>query len=237
MKRKERGGGSGSEGNGGGEPRREPGIGSGVGQAAAKARLQAMRAALAHDLMRAGRVLERRGMIVAMEGNLSARLAPDRILITRRGRRKGDLTARDFVELKLAEPEDSQARAAASTEHRMHLAAYNARADIEALVHAHPAGLSAFAVRGGIPDVRALDEAREVVRAIGIVPYAPSGTALLAKGVSDALRGAGGAPMLDVLILRSHGALAVGGSVEEALAKLEVAEHLAMTLLLAERNA
>jgi len=36
--------------------------------------------------------------------------------------------------------------------------------------------------------------------------------------------------------LRSHGALAVGGSVEEALARLEIAEHLAITLLLAERR-
>src|SRR5439155_1017819 len=118
----------------------------------------------------AGRVLERRGMIVASEGNLSARITSDRILITRRGRRKGDLTTRDFVDLSLGEPLDSQARAAASTEHRLHLAAYAARADIEALVHAHPAGLSAFAVRGEVPDLPALDEARDVIHAPAGVP-------------------------------------------------------------------
>lgn len=175
-------------------------------------------------------------MIVASEGNLSARLAADRILITRRGRRKGDLTTRDFVELALKEATDSQARAAASTEHRMHLAAYAARSDIEALVHAHPAGLSAYSVRGQVPDARALDEARDMVRALAIVPYAPSGSDRLAALVADALTGAGAKPACDVLILRNHGALAVGGSVEEALARLEIAEHLAFTLLLSERS-
>ncbi|TMQ58663.1 MAG: class II aldolase/adducin family protein [Candidatus Eisenbacteria bacterium] len=233
---KSRRGSGGGAGEGGAAGGREPGIGSGVGRAAAAARVQAVRTALAHDLMRAGRVLERRGMIVASEGNLSARITSDRILITRRGRRKGDLTTRDFVDLSLGEPLDSQARAAASTEHRLHLAAYAARADIEALVHAHPAGLSAFAVRGEAPDLRALDEARDVIHALAVVPYAPSGTDTLARAVADALIGSGGAPACDVLILKNHGALAVGGSVEEALTRLEIAEHLAITLLLAERR-
>jgi L-fuculose-phosphate aldolase len=175
-------------------------------------------------------------MIVATEGDMSARLTPERILITRRGRRKGELTTRDFVELALREPPDSQARAAASTEHRMHLAAYAARPDIEALVHAHPPGLSAFSVRGEAPDLRALDEAREAIRAIGVVPYAASGSDAQARVVTAGLAGAGGEPACEVLVLRNHGALAVGGSVEEALARLEIAEHLAITLLLAERG-
>jgi len=226
----------GGAGEGGAGDRREPGIGSGVGKAAAAARVSALRAALAHDLIRAGRVLERRGLIVASEGNLSARITPDRVLITRRGRRIGDLTPRDFVDLALAEPLDSQGRAAASTEHRTHLAAYTARPDIEALVHAHPPGLCAFGVRGEPPSLRALDEARDAIHALSVVPYAPSGTETLARSVAAALTGQDGAPASDVLILRSHGALAVGGSVEEALARLEIAEHLARTLLLAERR-
>lgn len=226
----------GSSGNGGAGERREPGIGSGVGKAAAAARVHALRAALAHDLMRAGRVLERRGLIVASVGDLSARITPDRVLITRRGRRLGDLTTRDFVDLALSEPLDSQGRAAASAEHRTHLAAYAARPDIEALVRAHPPGLSAFAVRGEAPNLRALDEARDMIHALAVVPYAPSGTETLARIVAAALTGADGNPACDVLILKSHGAIAVGGSVEEALARLEIAEHLALTLLLAERG-
>src|SRR3989442_12010931 len=211
--------GRGAAGDGGAGERREPGIGSGVGKAAAAARVHALRAALAHDLMRAGRVLERRGMLVASEGALSARITPDRILITRRGRRIGDLTPRDFVDLALGEPLDSQGRAAASPEHRIHLAAYASRPDIEALAHAHPPCLSAFGVRGEAPNLRVLDEARDAIHAISVVPYAPSGPETLARAVAAALSGAEGTPACDVLLLRSHGALAVGGSAEEALAR------------------
>jgi L-fuculose-phosphate aldolase len=214
---------------------RESRIASGVGRGAAAARVQAMRSALSHELVRAGQVLERRGMIVATEGNLSARLAADRILVTRRGRRKGQLTTRDFVELAIGEPEDSQARLAASTEHRVHLAAYAARPDVEAVVHAHPIGLSAYAVRGTVPDIEALDEGRAFVKRVGLVPYQPSGSEALARAVGEALGGGPEDSIGEVLILRNHGALAVGGSVEEALARLEIAEHLAITLLHAER--
>ena len=199
------------------------------------ARVSALRAALAHDLIRAGRVLERRALIVASEGDLSARITADRLLITRRGRRLGDLTPRDFVDLALSESLDSQGRVAASSEHRIHIAAYAARRDVEAIVHAHPPALSAYAVRGETPNLRALDEARDAIHAMCVAPYAPSGTETLARAVATALTGADGTPACDVVILRSHGALAVGGSVEEALARIEIAEHLAMTLLLAER--
>lgn len=218
------------------EPERDPILASGRGKGAEAARLHAVRTALAHDLVRAGQVLDRLGMIVATEGNLSARLKPDRILITRRGRRKGELSLRDFVELGLHEPAGSQPRLAASTDHRMHLAAYTVRPDIEALVHAHPIGLSAFAVRGDVPNVEALDEAKTMLGRIGLVSHQPSGSEALAHGVAAGLAGAGGRPGADVLVLANHGALAVGTSVEDALCKLEIAEHLAVTLLYAERR-
>jgi L-fuculose-phosphate aldolase len=195
-----------------------------------------MRTALAHDLVRAGQMLDRLGMIVATAGNFSARLTPDKILITRRGRRKGDLSLRDFVELSLHEPADSQPRKSSSSEHRMHVAAYIVRPDIEALVHAHPIGLSAFAVRGEVPNVDALDEARTMLGRIGLVPFHPSGSDELAHAVAAALAGTGGRPGTDVLVMANHGALAVGASVEDALCKIEIAEHLAVTLLYAGRR-
>jgi L-fuculose-phosphate aldolase len=221
----------------GGGRREEPerprrGIGSGGARSAAS-RIRAVRIALAHDLVRAGRILERRGMIAASEGNLSARIGSDRILITRRGRRKGDLTPRDFVELGILEPRDSTLRGAASTEHRVHLMAYSVRRDIEAIVHMHPVSLTAFALRGHAPDFSRIDEARSFLGHVGFVRYHPSGTDQLAEAVGLALDPPGQA-LPNVLVLQNHGALAVGANVEEAVARLEIAEHLAAALLLAE---
>jgi len=98
------------------------GIGSGETPSAASTRLQAIRIALSHDLTRAGRVLERRGMIVATEGNLSARLTPERFLISRRGRRKGELKSRDYVEVSVLDSPETPVPLNASSEYRVHRA-------------------------------------------------------------------------------------------------------------------
>jgi L-fuculose-phosphate aldolase len=223
-----------SRGDGGGGERRR-GIGSGKARAAA-ARLRAVRIALAHDLIRAGRILDRRGMIVASEGNLSARIAADRLLITRAGRRKGELTTRDFVELQVLEPSDSPTRLAASSEHRVHLVAYATRRDLDAIVHAHPVALTAYALRGHAPDFSRIDEARAFLGPIGFAPYHPAGSERLAEAVARALETPIDAVRPTVIVLQNHGALAVGANVDEALSRLEIAEHLAATLLLSERG-
>lgn len=213
-----------------GEPRRN--ISTGRGRSAASTRRNAIRIALCHELIRAGRLLDRRGMVVAMEGNLSARLEPGRIIITRRGRRKGELTMRDFVELALDGSEDTPERRAASSEHRVHLAVYAARPDTDAVVHGHPVSLTAFALRGEVPDFSRFDEAHGVGPMV-FVNYQPSGSDSLAASVGAALSGPRGPR---VVLLESHGALAIGSNVDDALARLERAEHLAATLLAAERG-
>jgi len=219
-------------GDGDGAPRRRS-IGSGTGRRAAKARLNAVRTALCHELIRAGALLDRRGMIVATEGNLSARLRSDRFVVTRQGRRKGELTTRDFVEMGVLEPSGSTTRLLASSEHRVHMIAYAVRGDIEAILHGHPVALTAFAVRGVAPDFSRFDEARALLGAVAFVPYRPSGSEAMAEAVGMALEGPG---RPNVLVLENHGALSVGRSVDEALARLETAEHLAETLLRAERS-
>ena len=234
-------------------PENDPGprgIGGGTSKGAAAARRRAVRIALAHELIRAGVVLEKRGMVVATEGNLSARFDLTSIVITRRGRRKGELTTRDFVELAITEADDSPARDAASTEHRVHLAAYGAREDVEAVVHAHPVALTAFGLRGELPNFAAFDEARAFIGPVALVPYHPSGSDALANAVGIALMGEGAArrPSLpgipqpappgapNLILMRNHGALTVGETVDQALSRLEIAEHLAATLLLSERS-
>jgi L-fuculose-phosphate aldolase len=215
------------------EPRRR--IGAGTARSAA-ARLRAVRIALAHELIRVGRILDRRGMIVATEGSLSARVSSDRVLITRRGRRKGEMTPRDFVELGVLEPADSAARLAASTDHRVHLVGYAVRREVEAIVQAHPAALTAFALRGCAPDLSKIDEAVTLLGTIGFVRYRPAGSEDLAEAVAAALDPPGPVPRPHVLVLQNQGALTVGTNVDEALARLEVAEHLAAAVLMSERG-
>jgi ribulose-5-phosphate 4-epimerase/fuculose-1-phosphate aldolase len=64
------------------------------------------------------------------------------------------------------------------------------------------------------------------------VSHFPSGSDALAEAVERALV----EPTRPSLVLmQNHGALSVGQSVDEALSRLEVAEHLAATLIAAGR--
>ena len=106
----------------------------------------------------------------------------------------------------------------------MHLAFYRERADIEAIVHAHPPTCVAFTV-AGVSMARCV--LPEVVLTLGAVPtlaYATTGTASLADSVGAAMRSH------DAVMMDRHGAVTVGDTLESAFCKLETMEHMAKIL-------
>lgn len=180
------------------------------------------------QMVEIGRRLDARRMVSGADGNLSVRLPEGRILITPTGLAKGRLTPEDLVVLDARGRRLSGARNA-SSEAAMHLAAYAARADVHACVHAHPPYVTSFAVAGiELPN----DILPEMVVLVGPVPlteYAPPGT----SAVPDSL-----APFLRdhvAFLLRSHGLLTIGADLEEAYIRHETVEHFARILHLARQ--
>src|SRR5687767_9675961 len=112
-------------------------------------------------ILAAGRRLGARGLISAGEGNLSVRLADDRLLITPSGRRKDELEAGDLVVVPLGGA-DRDARSPSgrgpSSDRAIHLAVHAARPDIGALAHAHLPVSMGLTLAGEIPDPSALPE-------------------------------------------------------------------------------
>ena len=117
--------------------------------------------AASESVLDAGRRLGARGLIAAGEGNLSVRLDVDRILVTPTGRRKDELVADDLVVVWLGH-EDREPRSpngqAPTSDLAIHLAAYEARPDIGAVVHAHLPASMALTLAGEVPDPGALPE-------------------------------------------------------------------------------
>ncbi len=177
-------------------------------------------------LMDAGRRLGESSLNAGTAGNLSARFADGRVVITRRRTRKSSLTIDDFV---VVDPDYREIPAAVSTEYRLHLAAYRADSGVTAVIHAHSPALTALGLRrSSFPPI--LPELEAVVGSIVINPYEPSGSQRLADDVGRAVaRGAG------IVILKRHGIVAVGASVAHALDRVELGENAARTILLAER--
>ena len=105
-----------------------------------------------------------------------------------------------------------------SSEIKMHLRCYEKRADVNAVVHAHPPAATGFAVAHRPMDMYNMIED---VAAIGAVPLTPYGTPSTTE-VPDAIE-----PYLndhDVMLLENHGALTVGSDVITAYYRMESLE-------------
>src|SRR5580692_2587790 len=89
------------------------------------------------DIVEVCRRIYARGWITATDGNVSILLGPDRVLATPTGINKGTLTEDDLIVTDRSGARVTGSRPP-SSELRMHLAAYDERADVRAVVHAHP---------------------------------------------------------------------------------------------------
>jgi len=178
--------------------------------------------------VRVCRRLYEAGLIAGQDGNVSVRVGRARLVMTPAGVAKVDVRARDLVELDLdGKPSGVRGRLPASSEARVHLAAYRARPDVRAVVHAHPPVATGFAVAGEVPGHDALAELMYGAGRVPIVPYEKPGTRALAERVAASLL------EHDVVLLENHGAVAVGRTLPEAHQRMESLEHAARILLAA----
>lgn len=168
-----------------------------------------------------------RGHIVAGDGNISVRVAPNRVIATPSGVSKGWMKP----EMMVVVDEDGNplepSSYRVSSEFPMHQLIYKSRSDVHAVVHAHPPHATGFAVAG-----LALDKAilSEVVLTLGCVPLANYGTPSTNE-LTDALK-----PFLahhDALLMANHGAVAFAETLEKAFNKLETLEHTARISIIA----
>ncbi len=153
-------------------------------------------------------------------GNISVRDG-DQILITPSGLDKGRLTGEqigvmDLNGNMLGDPFKP------SIENQMHLAIYKTRPDITAIVHAHPVGASSFAASSKVLNTKLLAESYLILGNIAVAEYHCIGSRELADAVA-----AGVADGTNCLLMRNHGALALGNSLLEAFDRLEVMEACA----------
>jgi L-fuculose-phosphate aldolase len=179
------------------------------------------------DLVRVCRLVYEKGWVAANDGNVSIRLADERILCTPTAVSKGMVTADDLIVCDMRGKKMSGERACTS-EIAMHTTIYSLRPDVRAVVHAHPPVATGFAAAG-----RALDKALlpEVIIQLGAVPlaaYGLPGTPALCDGMLPFI------PQYDALLLENHGCTSYGADVWQAYFRMETVEHFARILFVAE---
>jgi L-ribulose-5-phosphate 4-epimerase len=115
-----------------------------------------------------------------------------------------------------------------SVEAGMHGAIYQARKDVNAVVHTHQVYASALTlIKASIPAL--FDEqVRFLGRSVEIIPYAPSGTGMLKKTVAKHVKNHHNAFMM-----QNHGALIFGHDMARAIHNVEILEKCSLAYLLA----
>jgi L-fuculose-phosphate aldolase len=181
---------------------------------------------LREELISYGRQAYDLGFVSEFEGNLSARLGPDRILMTPSQMPYPQRTVEDVALLDLNGNQISGTRKF-SSEHKMHLSIYKARPDVNAVVHCHSLYLSVLAVMGE-PLKMVLDEMTPFLGGdIQVSKFAGSGTQDLADYVVEALGQRNGA------LVANHGHVSVSGSLQFAWVITKAMEKFAHIYYLA----
>lgn len=178
--------------------------------------------ALREDIVRYCQLLHQRGYLAANDGNVSARLDAERVLVTPSGVHKGFLAPEDLVVVDLAGKKLS-GKGAPTGELSLHLRALERRPDALAVVHSHPP----LAIAMSLAKKKLDGILPEVTLSIGrlqVVPYRRPLSDELALAVAKALESS------DAVIMERHGTVALGRSVSEAYGKTERIEHACQVL-------
>ena len=175
-------------------------------------------------ICRVGRLMYDKGFVDGTGGNISARLGEERILLSPSGLATGFLQPDQLIIVNLAGERVDQATSAnadlrPTSESAMHLECYRQRADIQAVVHAHPQ--TAVALTLADFDFRQC-LIPEMVVLLGLVPTAPYSTPSSQEN-GDAIR------VLirehDAIMLSNHGSLTAATTLWDAYLMLESLEH------------
>ncbi len=172
------------------------------------------------------RQLHERGWVAACDGNVSLRHGR-KLLITPGARYKAILRPEEIAEITL---DGEVLSGQPSSETVMHLEVYRRCPEAVAVVHAHPPTAIAWSIAFPEASELPVDAVAEVLLATGgipFVPYAHPGTAAVAEALRPFL------PDHRLLVLRRHGAVCWGESLEEAYFGIERLEHAAILLMTA----
>ncbi len=180
--------------------------------------------ALQQDMIQAASHLANCGFHAALAGNLSIRVEGNLFLCSRHGADKKQMSLEDLV-LCDAQENVVEGDGKPTSELSMHLAAYRERADVHAVIHAHPPTATAFAAASVDLNGLMLPEMVVYLGPVALVPYATPGTVELAERLRPYLANH------NAFLLENHGALTLGKDIHQAAQRMELMEQNAIVSL------
>jgi L-fuculose-phosphate aldolase len=159
-----------------------------------------------------------KGWVANHDGNVSVRFE-DMLLATPTAVSKADIVPEMILTLDM-EGNKLQGIGKPFSEIKLHLAAYRARQDINAVVHAHPPFSMARGLVGGDFEINVPEAVVSIGDVIPVARYAMPGAKENDEIIAEALS------KCDVFMMAGNGVLSVAADVKDAFLRMELLEHL-----------
>ncbi len=183
-------------------------------------------ARLRNAICEIGRLCYARNYIVGADGNISAQLADKTVLITPAGAMKGFLAPEQLAHVDLSGRTVDQGPKA-STEVGIHMVSYHERPDIRAVLHCHPPHAVALTLAGIDMQIPVIPEIIVTIGGIPTAPFGTPGTDELPESIRNIVR------CSDTVVMQNHGSVTLGTNLLDAYKKLDMLEHTARILWIA----
>ena len=189
---------------------------------------------LRQHILEIGKWMYQKGFVAASDGNISARLDRDRLLVTPSGFGKAFLEADHLLIVNMNGEKISPMFGRwrdlkPSSEIRLHLECYRQRTDVQSVIHAHPP-MTIACTLAGISLAKCV--LPEVLYDLGTIPtakYATPSSQENAMAVRELVK------TYDAIVLDRHGTVTVGATLRDAYMRLERVEHSAQVTLAAQQ--
>ncbi|MCW0437214.1 class II aldolase/adducin family protein [Xanthomonas sacchari] len=166
--------------------------------------------------------LSRRGYLAGTGGNVALRLDAERFAVTPSAIDYLAMRAEDICVVRLADLRQLDGAATPSVETGLHAQVLRRRPDVACSIHTHQPVASACALLGAALAVEDPALQAAIGTRVPMVGYFPSGTGLLAWLLARQLR-----PSSNAYLMRNHGVLCCGRSLEQAVAAVDALEQVA----------
>lgn|GEM_PF-1183072 len=171
-----------------------------------------------------GKLLHDKGLVIASGGNVSARDG-SRLIIKKRGADMSQGRAKDYVCVLFSETEKK--KDILSREAPFHVACYDAREDVGAVVHTHSPIMMAVAEKTAILSDISYEFQCVVESAVPVIGYLKPGSDELAAAIAGEIKQGANA-----VLMKKHGAVSVGRDIEQAYVRMIALERACQTFLL-----
>ena len=166
----------------------------------------------------------RSGLTTTSGGNISIIDENGDVWVTPSAIDKGTLRPSDIVCVR--NDGSIEGRHKPSSEYPFHIAIYNCRPGIKAIIHAHPPALVSFSIVRQIPNTNVIPQAKRVCGHIGYAPYALPGSSELGEVIAVEFKKG-----VNAVIMENHGTVVGGKNLSDAFQRFETIEFCARTLI------